>query len=834
VPQGFRPADPGETLPSEGETFELASRDAALVPGRSLQPGALIANRYRVEVELGRGGGGIVYRAFDQGAQLAVAVKLLNPAQPGAQSTEQLYRELRFGRSIHHPNVCRLYDVFEAQGHCLLVMEYAEAGTLRATLHARGGDRPLEDKLADARGVIAGLAAIHRAGLVHRDLKPENILRMTDGRLVVSDFGLTREIGKTTVTTGLAGTPGYMAPESLTGMKESQASDVWALGVVLHEILNGCRPEWEDTQPPPRITSEKGQDPRARALLSLCRLCRTMDRRRRPASAIQVEALLDKQTVSRPRRRLLAGLTAVAVAAAVAFAIRGGARVRAPSPPASIPLVDPGADWSRSRLIIALTGSFCLEDGSPNRRIVRAVSRMPPTMVDIDPEHSRWTELPASAQAECAARAPDDKAVLFSRPDPGQGKPSQVVLSGPGAEQATPLTAGSHPRWLPSGRAFVFVTPEQRLAVSDLQGRIQLFSKGPAGPFQIRDVAVDGTGQRVAAVATHGLPTAETRLELFDIRTGRQLSSRKLAGSQTHTVKFDPVRRTFQFSEERGSEWVWSELTDSGEVRVLGQLPGRSIDSAVRVAGGFLFTAPIKSSAGGLYAIARDGSEQYISARAGQFRVSPRGDLVYVQIDRSDRRTVILKRRNTPVTALTQPDMFGDPNISADARVVVFEHLLTGEIFSCDLHAGDRPSSCRLVWVDRGLSTGAGLAINAGGDTVAYLARDPSAGGGSLSLRLLHLPTRKARDLARVENVCGRSCQIHWPLGTKVRICPAHGSSVTEVDVTSGRSSERRLPAPIIEACHPQGGDHRYQLRTYDAAEFRFVPDLPESADRKP
>ena len=104
----------------------------------------------------------------------------------------------------------------------------------------------MEERLADAAGVIGGLAAIHEAGIVHRDVKTDNILRMEDGRLVLSDFGLATDLPTATMVSVFVGTPHYMAPEVREGEPATTRSDVWSLGVVLHEIFFGRRPERQD------------------------------------------------------------------------------------------------------------------------------------------------------------------------------------------------------------------------------------------------------------------------------------------------------------------------------------------------------------------------------------------------------------------------------------------------------------------------------------------------------------------------------------------------------------------------------------------------------------
>jgi hypothetical protein len=837
VPKGT-PAPLAEEQPRD-ETRTVDSPLAALVrPPPADQPatGELLANRYEIGAEVGRGGGGTVYRAFDRGAQLAVALKLLIPHKwPEQQSSEQLYRELRFGRSIQHPNVCRIYDVFEAEGRHYLAMEYASAGTLRGTLREAGADRSLEEKLADAQGVMAGLAAIHRGGLVHRDFKPENILRMVDGRLMVSDFGLTRALDQTTITTGLAGTPGYLAPETLGGAKESQASDVWSLGVVLHEIFQGCRPERVGLQRPPALAPRKGADRREAAVLRVCRACLEPDPGRRPASASEVEALLAKNlrpALAGRRWPWALGLLAAAggIVGLVVFT-RAGPPAAPSQGLTTAAAPDSPMDWSRSRVIIAQPGSFCLDALPPQRRIVRAISQSPPDAIDLDGESGSWSESAVRPERGCAAFSPNGKSVLFTGTLAEGG--TQVVLApAQGAGDGTPLLPGSHARWLASGRDFFFAAEGRRPALGDVDGRIQhRFEEGPA-PIEIRDTAVDEVGERAAAVAHYRLPAPETRIEVYDLRARKRLGSWKMATPGTDTVKFDPVRRTFQFPEQRKSEWVWSEITREGRTAVVASLPGKNISGAVRAAGGFLVGVKTRSTAGGLYRIGPHRTEQYISARARQFTVSTGGDVVYLQADRSEPGgTVVLKRTRSSILGLTDADMFGEPTISPDGRTVVFDHRLTGEIFRCDLSSGDHKSKCQLAWVDSGLFPGPGLALHPAGNGVGYVAHPSPSDKGALALRILSLPTRKVRELTRIDSPCRPGCQIYWFSPAVIRLCPTEGSTITEIDVESGRQTSRAVKGELAGACRTSQNDgYRYEMRTRDVVEFRFVPGLVETS----
>jgi serine/threonine-protein kinase len=174
-------------------------------------PGQVLADRYRVVELLGRGGIGEVWRAYDLKLRVEVALKALREDLiTSDKRLERLRQEVRAAREVVSPNVCRIFDLVEAEGRELVSMEYVDGDTLLAVLHERG---PLELKEAQdiASQFLAGLEAIHGAGLVHRDIKPENIMLTRSGRVVVMDFGLAREETEGSATG--SGTPAYMSPE---------------------------------------------------------------------------------------------------------------------------------------------------------------------------------------------------------------------------------------------------------------------------------------------------------------------------------------------------------------------------------------------------------------------------------------------------------------------------------------------------------------------------------------------------------------------------------------------------------------------------------------------
>ena len=208
-------------------------------------PPDVIAGRYRVEREVGRGGMGSVWLCRDERLGRPVAVKQVG-GLPGESSMHlaRALREARHSAALNHPNVVAIFDALEERDQVWLVMEYVPSRTLDQTVREDG---PLEPRLAAGIGadVADGLAAAHALGTVHRDVKPSNILvRRDDGRALIADFGIARTVGQEQLTrSGLVtGTPAYFAPELARGQEPSPASDVWALGVSLYFAVEGEPP----------------------------------------------------------------------------------------------------------------------------------------------------------------------------------------------------------------------------------------------------------------------------------------------------------------------------------------------------------------------------------------------------------------------------------------------------------------------------------------------------------------------------------------------------------------------------------------------------------------
>jgi len=203
-------------------------------------------SHYRLLRPLGRGGMGVVYLAEDVELGREVAIKFLHHWRAARPADEiRFRREAQAAAALDHPNIGTVYEVGEHEGERFLAMAFYK-GTTLAQLLAAAPDRrlPVATAAAIAGQLASALAAAHAAGIVHRDLKPENIMVLPDGRVKLLDFGLARRLDAQALTEeGTAmGTAAYMAPEQLQGERTGTAADLWALGVVLHEMLTGRKP----------------------------------------------------------------------------------------------------------------------------------------------------------------------------------------------------------------------------------------------------------------------------------------------------------------------------------------------------------------------------------------------------------------------------------------------------------------------------------------------------------------------------------------------------------------------------------------------------------------
>ncbi len=261
-------------------------------------PGAVLNDRYRIIGRLGKGGMGEVYRADDLRLGQQVALKFL-PGTLGHDPIKlaQFHAEVRLARQVAHPNVCRVYDIDEADGAPFLSMEYVDGEDL-ASLLRRIGRLPQDKGLEVSRQLCAGLAAAHARGVLHRDLKPANVMLDGEGTVRLTDFGLAAVAGGG--DSSRAGTPAYMAPEQLAGRETTVQSDLFALGLVLYEVFTGRRAfdvtsigELVGRHENMQLTRPSELVPDLDPLIERAILrCLQHDPAARPASALSVSAML--------------------------------------------------------------------------------------------------------------------------------------------------------------------------------------------------------------------------------------------------------------------------------------------------------------------------------------------------------------------------------------------------------------------------------------------------------------------------------------------------------------------------------------------------------------
>ncbi|HUG27260.1 MAG TPA: serine/threonine-protein kinase [Gemmatimonadales bacterium] len=232
---------------------DAAAESRLPVPGFGLTPTAspsadpfrLIGQtvgHFRVEGHLASGGMGVVYRATDLQLHRPVALKFLLPFhQPTASAMERFLGEARSAGALDHPNLCPVYEVGESTVGPFLAMPWYDGETLKDRL-ARTGPLSPEDALAIVEQIAAGLQRAHMAGIIHRDIKPGNVMLLPDGTVKILDFGLAKAQADASHSHELLGTVGYMAPEQIRRGPVDARTDLWALGVMLYEMLGGERP----------------------------------------------------------------------------------------------------------------------------------------------------------------------------------------------------------------------------------------------------------------------------------------------------------------------------------------------------------------------------------------------------------------------------------------------------------------------------------------------------------------------------------------------------------------------------------------------------------------
>jgi len=333
-------------------TEPSAATATGLYAQQRLAPGTVLAGRFRIESVLGVGGMGVVYRATDLTLDVTVALKLLRPElATRADAFERFRQELLMARQVSSPRVVRIHDLAQHDGQWLIGMDYIDGEALDRKLD-REGPLPIEDAIRIARQVGEGLSAAHARGVIHRDLKPANVLVDRAGDACITDFGVARSLASTGLTQSgaVVGTPDYLSPEQARGEAVDARSDLYALGLILYEMLAGAMPFAGGTvhevlaqrmlRAPAPVTRQRPQTPPW--------LARLVDRLLRPQpahrlrSADEVVRALEQRKLARdyrPRRGAW-----LALAAALALASAAGVwlwRAQTPVVPEGVAAVAP-------------------------------------------------------------------------------------------------------------------------------------------------------------------------------------------------------------------------------------------------------------------------------------------------------------------------------------------------------------------------------------------------------------------------------------------------------------------------------------------------------------
>jgi serine/threonine protein kinase len=200
--------------------------------------------KYRIVELVGEGAMGVVYKAVDSLLNRTVAIKVMNDAIARQDELRARFlREAQAAASLQHPNVVSIYDLGEVEGHLYIAMEYVPGADLETIVRDKDAPLTLQQKLDVVIDVLTGLSFAHKRGIVHRDIKPANIRISEDGRAKIMDFGVAHLASSKLTSTGASlGTPSYMAPEQITGGKTTPATDIFAVGAVLYELLTGQLP----------------------------------------------------------------------------------------------------------------------------------------------------------------------------------------------------------------------------------------------------------------------------------------------------------------------------------------------------------------------------------------------------------------------------------------------------------------------------------------------------------------------------------------------------------------------------------------------------------------
>jgi serine/threonine-protein kinase len=819
----------GGSYVDETSWTELEEIRPDLAEAQPIRHGMVLGGRYTIEKVLGRGGCGVVVRAHDRDLKEAVAIKIVRAELAGEPVwAARLAREVKLARQIHHPNVCRVFDFQHADGRVFLVMELAQ-GTVRDEIRSGAMTaRPLADRIADARAVASALAAIHQAGIVHRDLTPQNLLRMADGRVVLTDFGLATDTrdGASTVQ---GGTVSYMAPELLRGGPSSVASDLWALGVVMHEIVFGAKPRWSDGAAPEMLAPDLGAGRKLTAdeelVLEACRACTVHD----PAKRLRCPLEAGRRLTERagPRRRLgiparaalVGGLALVMVAGAAAIGVsmvrrKPGATDAASSTAAArrSPLIVPTgepADWSELSAVLAeVPERIQCARLLPDRRTIRFVWGAPARAEDFNTvTHARVPSpiVPAAYAEGCPDISPDGTRLLYQG-HAADGRAFAFLSNHADGRDAVPVvqtaepSMASEPTWLGEGDIFSYDIDANHMGVFwPAAGRMKVLPDVSPRPAltMFRHVV----GNRVFLGSY--FDNAETEIVgIAPVLLAEEVRFR--VPNLALDIRQDEGALLFaQRNGGRGYDVAAVDVA-AGTGRLVGRVPGQMLRYPMRTATGLAFISVrlasdlwLRKGNGPLFNLTRSG-RVWDGNRCGR-------DLI-VSEELAPEKIVIerVDLAGKRIAQLTQGPLDWSPACTPDGKTWFYRpHAPNPAIRRCD------GTGCRDIY--KGIAIG--LAASPDGKRLAFVTTDKR---GSIA-RWMSADGGPAHDVVETET----TCPVGWASPDTLWVSRRRGQTIvwTEVDADTGR--ETGQTAPGSRDC----GDARPDPASPVNADLRIVYD---------
>jgi WD40 repeat protein len=532
------PPQPRPTGGLRGSTFLLGELPVDLLtppqplPGRH-QPSLPVVPGYEVLEEIGRGGMGVIYRARHERLNRVVALKMIGGAA-GPSLLARFRTEGEVVARLRHPNIVSVFDVGEADGRPYLSLELVSGGSLKGRL---GHPTPVSEAARLIETVSRAVAAAHAAGVVHRDLKPANILLEADGTPKVSDFGLAKlldeEGGQARTQTGeVLGTPAYMAPEQAAGRARDvgPATDVWALGAILYELLTG-RPPFAGETPLEALLQARDLDP-----ISVTRL--------RPGTPRDLATITMKCLEKEPTRRYASAL-------ALAEDLR---RYRAGEPIQARPLGAVGRGWRWCRrnpslaavaalaglalvAVVALSTAFGLHSSHKARELKEERDKVDRALADEQTQRQLADARARLARARLAEQELDQALMICANEGPRHG-----LLWLARAARSAPEGADDLQRTIRTNLAgWGAEAPTLRLVAGGL---------GLVGAL-----AFSPDSRALATICGDG------KVRLWDVSTGRQVGKLFRPEWGAVSVAFSPTGKTVLTQNGNSKAQLWDAAT---------------------------------------------------------------------------------------------------------------------------------------------------------------------------------------------------------------------------------------------------------------------------------